>query len=155
MVLRSEFEYCMGKGMLRKVIASGVKAKKSLLKSGKWLKSAKINIESGTFDSCLISSYLCMFHAARAILIRDGIREKSHYCLARYLEEKYVRTKKIDERWINLLDHFRELRHSDQYDVNFLTSEADARSSIEFAEKFLKRMERLFSEDEKRNHPGQ
>jgi uncharacterized protein (UPF0332 family) len=37
-----------------------------------------------------ISSYTAMFHAARAILFRDGfIKERSHECIPVYLKEKY------------------------------------------------------------------
>jgi uncharacterized protein (UPF0332 family) len=67
-----------------------------------------------------------MFHTARAILIRDGFREKRHYCVARYLEEKYVKTKKL-ERWIALLDHYRDLRQQDQYHVSFFATEEEAK----------------------------
>ncbi len=49
-----------------------------------------------------------MFHTVRAILIRDRFGEKSHYCVARYLEEKYVKTRKLKRKWIDLLDHYRD-----------------------------------------------
>ena len=139
----NEFEKCISKGLLRKIASSPEKAKQSLVKSGKWLEEARKNFASESFDSCLVSAYTSMFHAARAILIRDGFREKSHYCVARYVEEKYMKAKKLEEKWINLLDRYRDLRHEDQYDVNFFATEADARNSLEFAEKFLERMRKL------------
>ena len=47
------------------------------------------------FSSSILASYMVMFHAARTILFFDGFREKSHACVARYLEEKYVKTGKL------------------------------------------------------------
>ncbi len=37
-----------------------------------------------------IALYNAFFHTARALLFRDGIKERSHFCVARYIEEKYV-----------------------------------------------------------------
>lgn len=94
----SELEKCFEKGLIRKTLQSKEKALKSILKARKWLYEAKKNFKFKLFDSCLVSSYSAMFHAARALLLKDGFREKSHYCLARYVEEKYVKTKKIKLR---------------------------------------------------------
>jgi len=84
-----------------------------------------------------------MFHSARAILFRDGYREKSHYCIARYLEEKYVKGKLLEEKWINLLDHHRELRHGSQYDIAFHTPRSEAQDTLKTAKEFVKRMKTL------------
>jgi uncharacterized protein (UPF0332 family) len=91
-----------------------------------------------------MSSYLVMFHSARAILFFDGYREKSHACVARYLEEQYVNKKKLEKKWIELLDHHREIRHENQYDLSFFSSDEDAKNALKSAETFLKRMKTLF-----------
>jgi len=111
--------------------------------SERWLNEAERNLNSGSFDSCLISSYLAMFHAARAVLFRDGWREKSHYCISRYLEEKYVKTGKLEGEWVELLDRSRELRHEDQYDITYFATEEEARETMNIAFEFVERIERL------------
>jgi uncharacterized protein (UPF0332 family) len=88
---------------------------------------------------------MVMFHSARASLFFDGYREKSHSCIARYLEEKYVKTKKLEKKWVELLDHHREIRHNGQYDLSFSTTEEEARKAFESASEFLERMKLLFS----------
>ncbi len=72
----SELDKCFEKGLIRKTLPSREKSLKSITKSRKWLEEAKKNFEFGLFDSCLVSSYSAMFHAARALFLKDGFREK-------------------------------------------------------------------------------
>jgi len=97
------------------------------------------------FNSSILASYMIMFHAARSILFFDGYREKSHACVARYLEEKYVKTGKLDRKWVELLDHSREIRHYDQYDLSFFSTKEDAENALKSARDFLVVMENLFT----------
>jgi len=71
-----------------------------------------------------------MFHSARAVLFRDGRREKSHFCIARYLEEMYVKKGKLEREWIDLLDRLREMRHADQYDISYFATREEAKSAL-------------------------
>ena len=86
------YKDCIEKGLLRKIPASSDKAKQSIKKAEKWLEEARKTLNGKAFDSSVLASYMVMFHSARAILFHDGYREKSHACVARYLEEKYVKT---------------------------------------------------------------
>ncbi len=129
--------------MIRKTLPSKEKAFKSIAKARKWLEEAKKNFEFGLLDSCLISSYSAMFHAARALILKDGFREKSHYCLARYLEEEYVNTGKLNRIVVDLLDRFRELRHEDLYELDFFATKDDAEEAIENAEVVIREIEKL------------
>jgi uncharacterized protein (UPF0332 family) len=88
MLLR--FKNCVEKGLLRKIPASEDNAIRSINKAESWLKEAEKSFQGEAYDSSVLSSYLAMFHSARAILFLDGYREKSHACVARYLEEQYV-----------------------------------------------------------------
>lgn len=118
---------------------------KSVKKAEGWFAEALDNYENENFPSCVITAYLVMFHSARALLIRDGFREKSHFCIARYLEEKYVKTGKLEIVWINLLDRMRELRHDDMYDLDFTASHEEANEALENAKRFLERMKKLLA----------
>jgi len=75
-------------GLIRKIPKSRLKAKESIKTAESWLIEAENNFVNKTFRSCVLSSYLAMFHAARATLFADGFREKSHFAVARYLEDK-------------------------------------------------------------------
>lgn len=91
-------------------------------------------------------------HSARAILFLNGFREKSHYCAARYLKEKYVKKKLLVMKWIEFLDHYRDMRHDDQYNMSFFATKKEAEKALKnaqgFAEEMRKLLERLGSNDE-------
>jgi uncharacterized protein (UPF0332 family) len=139
----SELDNCLQQGLIKKVIPSKEKAAKSIGKAGKWLDEARRNREVGLFDSCVVSAYSAMFHAARSLLFRDGFREKSHYCLARYLEEKYVDTGKIERIVVDLLDRFRELRHEELYELDFSAMRQDANEAVKNAERVISAISKL------------
>lgn len=90
-----------------------------------------------------MSSYLAMFHSARAILFFDGFREKSHYCIARYLEEKYVQKKLLDIKWVELLDYYRDMRHDDLYSISSFVTRREAEKALKSAKEFAETMKGL------------
>ena len=139
----SELDRCFEKGLIRKILPSKEKALKSIKKARRWLDEAQKNFDFGLFDSCLVSSYSAMFHAARTLLLKDGFRERSHYCVARYLEEKYVDKNKLDHVVVDLLDRFRELRHEDLYELDFFATKEDAKGAIENARIVIEEIEKL------------
>jgi len=119
------------------------KAKKSIEKSKNLLEQAKKSFNVNAFDSCLITGYQAIFLSARAVLLKDGYREKSHACVARYLEEKYVKTGKLEMKWVDLFDRFRDLRHSDQYDVFFSATKKECEDILRFGKIFIRKIEEL------------
>jgi len=141
-----DFEDCVKEGLLRRVTPSVDKAKLSMKRAEKWIEEAEKSLNNGLYDSCLIASYLAMFHSARAVLFRDGWREKSHFCIARYLEEMYVKNGKLEREWVDLLDRLRETRHADQYDVSYFATREEAEVSLSIAFEFVERMEKLLKE---------
>jgi uncharacterized protein (UPF0332 family) len=46
---------------------------------------------------------------------------------------------------VELLDHHREIRHDDQYDLSFYSSDEEAKEAVESAWQFLKRMKDLLN----------
>lgn len=80
--MKFNLDKLMEMGLLRKIPKSQLKAQESIDTAESWLVEAEHNSENGTFRSCILSSYLAMFHAARAILFSDGYREKSHFAVA-------------------------------------------------------------------------
>lgn len=141
-----DFNECLKKGLIRRSVPSRGKARKSVEAASKWLEEAEKNFESDALKSSLLSAYLAVFHAARSILFFDGYREKSHACIARYLEEKYVRNGLLEPKWVEMLDHFREIRHTDQYSFNFFTSGDESEDTIKKSKEFVSRMKKLLDQ---------
>jgi uncharacterized protein (UPF0332 family) len=146
MVIKMAFSYkdCIKEGLLRKIPPSRENAKSSLRKAESWLEDAEKSLKGEAFNSSVHASYMAMFHAARSILFFDGFRKKSHTCVARYLEEKYVNTKKLEKTWVEILDHQREIRHEGQYDLSFFSTGEEAKEALDSAGKFLERLKHLF-----------
>ncbi len=143
---RFDFDDCIREGLLRQIPRSREKAESSIKAAAKWLEEAEKCLRNETLNSSVLSSYLAMFHAARSILFFDGFREKSNYCIARYLEEKYVRSGLLENKWIELLDHCRELRHDSQYDISFFASKDEAGAALKTAKEFVGKMKNLMEQ---------
>ncbi len=139
-----KFSDCIKKGLLRKMPPSKEHAEMSFKKAEKWIEESERSLKGNAFDASIISSYLVMFHAGRAILFFDGYREKSHVCIARYLEEKYEKPGILEKKWINLFDHIREMRHSNQYDLGFTATDKEAIEILDISKRFFERMIQLF-----------
>jgi len=138
------YNVCIKEGLLRRIPPSKDKGAQSLKKAREWLKEAEGSLKAGAYGSAILASYTAMFHSARSVLFFDGFREKSHACVARYLEEKYVKAGKLDKKWVELLDHTRQVRHDDQYDLSFFSTRAEAEKSLESAKDFISILEGLF-----------
>lgn len=134
---------CFEGGFLRKIPSSVKMAEDSAKKAEEWLKEAEKNLKGEAHLSVVLSSYNSMFHVSKAVLFKDGIREKNHLCVARYLEDYYVKKGKLEEKWIKLLDHYRELRHQDQYAVSFVATKEDAERAISSSKDFFQRISKL------------
>src|SRR3989339_1001669 len=113
---RMPFNYndCVREGLLRRIPPSKDKAAQSLKKAREWLKEAENSLRGNALNSSILASYMVMFHAARTILFLDGFREKSHACVARYLDEKYVKTGNRVKRGEGLLDISAEIRNNNR-----------------------------------------
>ena len=135
-------EDCIRDGLIRSIPKSAVRAENSIVAAEKWLREARATLVAGAYNASMMCSYLVMFHSARSILYRDGYRKKSHYCVARYLES-YVSGGDLEMDWIDLLDHYREQRHRNQYDLNLNASEKEAEDAFDAAKRFLGRIKRL------------
>lgn len=82
-----------------------------------------------------------MFHAARALLFRDGIKERSHLCTISYLKETYPRLKRL----ANQLDTYRRNRHNIIYALDFLISDDEAHQAIVDAETLFEQIKNVLN----------
>jgi len=82
-----------------------------------------------------IQAYYSMFHAARALLIKKGYREKSHYCLKVAMQELYADEGILDQSLVDDFDTTMLLRETADYKSDF--SKEGAQAALENAEVFL------------------
>jgi len=135
---------CFQKGLLKRTTPDMENALRSLELSKSNIEDATENMSIHRYRVVAISSYSSMFHAARAVLFRDGIKERSHECIPVYLKEKY----KDMETIANTLDAYRRFRHDAIYGLNFIIDEQESRAALNSATDFLESI-RIFIEKSK------
>lgn len=114
----------------------------SLSQAREWVNEAGYDCDAGALRSALMAAYRGYFHVARAVLFRDGVREKSHYCIGVYLES-YREKGLLEDEWVLQFDRMRGLRQSDQYSLDARPTLAEVRQAVTDAGIFIDRIERL------------
>ncbi|OIO63356.1 hypothetical protein AUJ69_01210 [Candidatus Woesearchaeota archaeon CG1_02_47_18] len=83
-----------------------------------------------------------MFYAARALLFKDGVIEKSHYGLFLYVKEEY--SDKLERRFINELNVLRLERHEISYGLEKPeVTQSEAEDSVRIAVDFIRAVEKI------------
>lgn len=130
---------CFKEGLLQKTEPSIEKAKKSIENAEFYLTDAELNFKMQRNHLVIFCCYTSMFHAARALLFRDGIKERSHICLIKYIKEKYPAL----QDFAILIDSYRRSRHSAIYGLDYRVPEIDAKSALEDTKKFIREIKKL------------
>ncbi|MDD1720219.1 MAG: HEPN domain-containing protein, partial [Methanoregulaceae archaeon] len=94
---------CFTEGNLRNVTPSEGKAIESLEVARAYLQEARQVLPAGNPRLATSGVYMAWSHAARAVLLRDGVRERTHYCVEQYLST-YVVSGKLDPKWVTMLE---------------------------------------------------
>ena len=132
---------CLEKQLLSKIEPDLRKANKSIVAAQRKISLAEAELKNELYEGCFISAYSAMFHIARALLFRDGFKEKSHYAVYIYLAEKY--SGKIQERYINEFNNMRTDRHNLMYGLDEQeTGEEEASETIKLVKEFLEEVKK-------------
>jgi uncharacterized protein (UPF0332 family) len=108
-----------------------------------WLHQAKEALKAEIYDVCILASYEAMLHSARALLIKDGFREKSHYCVVKYLAKAYGGRGKLSIKIIDTIDIYIEMRHNTAYGLEFEANRSDAQNAVNDAQTVLEAIKKL------------
>ncbi len=132
---------CFQRRLLRYGRPDARKSARSLEVAVTKLEEAEKALKEELFDAAIILSYTAMFHAARSLLFKDGVIEKSHVCLVEYLRARYVRKGKLRGALVNTLDSIRIDRHEIIYGLETKSSVKEAEYVVRKAMEFLKGIE--------------
>ena len=131
-------EDCFSKRLLIKIKADMEKAERSIKTAEHKLELALKEYKAGIYEGSIINAYASLFHSARAILFKDGIKERSHYAIYVYLKEKYGN--KIKEKLLNEFSALRLQRHEILYgfsdEIEKIEKE-EAKEILSAAEEFV------------------
>ncbi|MFA4855080.1 MAG: HEPN domain-containing protein [archaeon] len=141
----TEVDDCFEKGLLKKITPSKNLAFQDIKQAEFFLDEAFDLIKIKKREMTAIALYNSVFHAARALLYRDGVKEKSHYCLQKYLEEKYEKQKLLDAENVSLFDVLRGIRQEVQYNVTRVKFEEDLDELYDRTEQFIEKVKKILS----------
>ena len=136
-------EECFGKGLLQNTNRQPDLARKDLKQAQFFLKETADLLELDKKVMAALSLYNAFFHCARALLFKDGVKERSHYCTARYLEGRYVKTNAIEAKFLDAFETIMSVRHNAQYSTEEIEIEEDLAELYNICEEFIETVERL------------
>ncbi len=131
----NEFERCIKERRLIKIKPSNEIIRKELESAEYDLERARNSLDEGDFKWAAVQSYYSMFHAAKALVLKMGYREKSHFCLIIALRELYVKEGRLDTDMVENLELCMNLRHEADYGLTYHQDSAE--TAIRYAEVFL------------------
>ena len=134
---------CFEKGLLQRGLRQPDLAVKDLNQATFFLNEASDLLDQNRKIIAALSWYNAFFHAARSLLFKDGIKERSHYCIARYIEENYVKNKKIKPVFLNAFETIMNIRHTAQYSTEKIEIEEDLAELCNLCKEMITNVELL------------
>jgi uncharacterized protein (UPF0332 family) len=131
---------CLKQGLVSRMPPSIQRARAQLKKAEVMLNEGKTALQANIPNLALVAAYSAMLDGARALLFRDGYREKSHACVVKYLEAKYAAGL---GNYILVFDRYRQQRHNTLYEGEYFSTNIDAGKAIKTAEEFLGKVNSL------------
>jgi uncharacterized protein (UPF0332 family) len=101
------------------------------------LESAKSSFQNGHYDTSINRSYYAVFYSANALLVKKGIKTKTHKGIGRKFGLEYIINDNFDKDTGKLLSKLYEERLKVDYDFYFESSEEKAKRDLNRAEKFI------------------
>ncbi len=107
----------------------------SLAVAESFLEKARGNAKIEYFDVSFSLAYQAMFHAARAMLFKNGYKERSHWAVIKALKQLCLKERELIEL-LETMDSYRMTRHAIQYS-GLGCSKEDAMEAINDADKLI------------------
>lgn len=131
----SRFKRCLDEQRIARIPVQPDLVRKELGAAEFDLKSAENSNRGGNSKWATVQAYYSMFHAAKALVLGRGYREKSHMCLSIALKALFVDTGTLEAKHV---DHFRDCMNlREGADYGLVYSESSAETVVEWAREFL------------------
>jgi uncharacterized protein (UPF0332 family) len=138
----NDFERCVKERHLIKMKASNEMIQKEIASSEYDLERSKESIKDEDYKWASVQAYYSMFHAAKALVLKKGYREKSHYCLMVAIRELFVKDGTMKEEDADTLELCMHLRHEADYGLIYDQDSAEA--AFRYAQQFLSKTKKIF-----------
>ncbi|MFH1586319.1 MAG: HEPN domain-containing protein [Candidatus Diapherotrites archaeon] len=146
----SEVARCFKEGLLKRTAKSRNLALQDITQAEFFLNESFDLINLKKKEMASIALYNAAFHAARALLYLDGVKEKSHYCLQKYLEEEYGQKQLLAPSDLSLFDLLKGLRQEVQYNVTKIKIDEDLNEIYDRTEKFIEKIKHIVTQNKPR-----
>jgi uncharacterized protein (UPF0332 family) len=137
----NDFEKCCKGKKLVKVSYASALIQNELGEAEHDLNSARDNLSRAESKWSIVPSYYSMFHAARALLLSKGFREKSHNCLCIGVKHFFVEENLMSIALVEHLNMAKKLREAADYENQYSSDAAEV--LLEYAKEFLETTKRL------------
>ena len=139
----SRFDSCLEEGKLVKIAVQKDLVEKELEAAKTDLQSTERSLKEGDSKWATVQAYYVMFHAAKALVLSKGYREKSHLCLSVALKVLFVDANVLERRHYDRFRDCMDLRKDADYGLIYSEKSADevtgwAREFLEEARRIVK-----------------
>lgn len=114
-----------------------------LRKSRRRLETARKDFDEGFYESSLIRSYYCMYHAAKACLELQNSHPKTHEGLISEFGRLYITTGRINKQYGKTLSSAKRIREECEYEPLITIDKETAETKLTEARDFLETVEKL------------
>lgn len=133
---------CLRERFLVKIRPAPDLIQKELAEAAYDLEKAEKAFSDEDWKWVIVKAYYCMFHAARAVLFKLGLREKKHFAIGVVLDDLNKKGK-LEIRYVN--DFNAALSSREDADYHYAYSKEAAEHSLEIAGDFLDKMKQLLN----------
>lgn len=131
----NDFERCIKERHLIKIKATNEMIEKEITTAEYDLERSKESMKDEDYKWASVQAYYSMFHAAKALVLKKGYREKSHYCLIIAVRELYMKDGTMNDELADTLELCMHLRQDADYGLIYDKESAD--TAIHYAQQFL------------------
>jgi len=131
-----DFQACVRtRGLVRTAVEPDI-IEKELDGADSDLETARRSLAEGNPKWAVVQCYYAAFHAAKALVLSSGFREKSHGCLLAALDELFVKQGALERKHADLLEDLMRLRWAADYRLEY-PGEKGVRPFVEEAASFV------------------
>ncbi|MBW2981269.1 HEPN domain-containing protein [Candidatus Woesearchaeota archaeon] len=135
-----DIKECLEKNFLAKTKPDKDLIEKEFSEAEYDLEKAKKAFEDEDYKWAIIKSYYCIFHAARAVLFKLGLKEKRHFAVGVVLED-LNKNGKLESKYVNEFNA--AISSREDADYHYVYSKETAEYDLKIAQDFLERMKDL------------
>lgn len=136
-----KYEECLSKKNLAWVEPSVKIAEETLKEAEKDFETAEDLRNREKYKWATEAAYYSMFNCAKSLLELIGLKERTHVCLIAGLNEHFIKTKKLHEKFLEYISTAKFRREQGTYSLSY--SSEIANKQIEHAWEFLQETKKL------------